>query len=281
MMIAQHPFIPPAGTGDETQTRFGMRYLFSETGSRALDYAAVGRTLFAFDFDGTLAPIVPTPEQARLLPGIRESLTALAGSAQVAVISGRDRPSLLSLLPDGLAYVVGNHGNEGLPHPGFDAERGRAQAHEICNGWVQQLEELHGLPDTLPGMRLEDKALSLSLHYRHAADPARAESRLRETALQLDPQPRVIDGLFVLNLLPPQAQTKREALEALLAHSRCSTAIFVGDDVTDELVFENAPPEWLTVHVGTGEPSHARWFVNDPQEVGSLLQAILARRGAA
>ncbi|MCH2242672.1 MAG: hypothetical protein MK041_12270, partial [Aquabacterium sp.] len=95
-----------------------MHYLFSEEGSRALDYAAVGRTLFAFDFDGTLAPIVARPEHAHLLPGVGEALSRLAETAPVAVISGRDRATLLQRLPPALAYVVGNHGNEGLPADG-------------------------------------------------------------------------------------------------------------------------------------------------------------------
>lgn len=255
-----------------------MHYLFSEEGSRALDYAAVGRTLFAFDFDGTLAPIVDRPDEARLLPGVGEALQRLSRTAPVAVISGRDRATLLQRLPAELAYVIGNHGNEGLPQ---DADAGGPlAAREVCTGWLQQLSDEHGLPRSLPGSLVEDKGVSLSLHWRMAADPAAAERRLREAAASLRPEPRVIEGLCVLNVLPPQAQTKREALQSLMAHSRCSSAIFVGDDVTDELVFEAAPEHWLTVHVGAGERSHARYFVNDPQEVLSLLQAILARREA-
>lgn len=254
-----------------------MHYLFSEEGSRALDYAAVGRTLFAFDFDGTLAPIVARPEQAHLLPGVGEALSRLAETAPVAVISGRDRATLLQRLPPELAYVVGNHGNEGLPAEGAGAGGAQA-AREICAGWVHQLAQEHGLPQGLPGSLVENKGVGLSLHWRLTDDPAAAEARLRQAAAALRPAPRVIDGLFVLNVLPPQAQTKREAMQALMAHSRCSTAIFVGDDVTDELVFEDAPEHWLTVHVGAGEPSHARYFVNDPQEVHALLMAILARR---
>ncbi|MBI5333906.1 MAG: trehalose-phosphatase [Burkholderiales bacterium] len=257
-----------------------MHYLFSEEGSRALDYAAVGRTLFAFDFDGTLAPIVARPEQAHLLPGIGDALSRLAQTAPVAVISGRDRAALLQRLPPALAYVVGNHGNEGLPagDAGEGAASGPAAARDICSGWLRQLADEHGLPHALPGSLIEDKGVSLSLHWRLAGDAEAAEARLRAAAAALRPAPRVIDGLFVLNVLPPQAQTKREALQALMDHSRCSTAIFVGDDITDELVFEDAPEHWLTVHVGAGEPSHARYFVNDPQEVHSLLMAILARR---
>lgn len=165
-----------------------MNYLFSEAGSQALDYAAVGRTLFAFDFDGTWRDTQP-----ELPPDIRKALHLLARQARVAVITERDRASLLPHLPSEISYVVGHDGDPGLPDGG-DAPR-----------------------------------------------------------------------------------TKREALEALQASSRCRSILFVGDDSSDEPVFEAAPDEWLTVHVGASTPSQARYFVNDSNEVAALLNALLVR----
>jgi hypothetical protein len=164
-----------------------MDYLFSEAGSQALDYAAVGRTLFAFDFDG-LWPAAPA---ADLPPDLSQALHRLARQARVAVVSDRPRASLLPHLPGEVSFVVGRDG-----------------------------------------------------------------------------EPHLTDGPL----------SKREALQALQNHSRCRSILFVSD-AHDEPVFDDAPPEWLTVHVGAQGGGAARYFVNDTNEVASLLNALLARLG--
>lgn len=86
-----------------------MDYLFSEAGSQALDYAALGPTLFAFDLDELLAPgAPPLPDETR------RALQELSRLAPVAVISRRERSALVQRLPEGLAYLIGRNGQEGL-----------------------------------------------------------------------------------------------------------------------------------------------------------------------
>lgn len=92
-----------------------MLCLFSEEGLTALERFINRETLFAFDLDGTLAPIVANPEDIRVPDGIRNELARLTESAVVAVITGRSRDYTLPPLGFTTRYLVGNHGTEGFP----------------------------------------------------------------------------------------------------------------------------------------------------------------------
>lgn len=248
-----------------------MQYLFSEPGEALLRAFAQAPCLAAFDFDGTLAPIVPTPGEARLKPGTSRLLERLCPLAPVAVITGRSLGDVRPRVPDGLTYLVGNHGIEGPT--ASDAQR--AGWRRDCRTW------LAGLTAALPGrldpatVIVEDKGLTLSVHYRHAADTGRTERVLRELFALLAPAPRVVAGKFVFNLVPREAPTKREALQALVQHSGARNVLFAGDDVTDEDVFVGAPAEWLTLRVEPSTDSAARWYLREQREIDGLLTRLV------
>ncbi|MGE0314897.1 MAG: trehalose-phosphatase [Lautropia sp.] len=264
---------------------------------RWLDEAIARRPLVAFDFDGTLAPLVPEPEKAAMDPRARERLERLRRRFPVAVVSGRGLADLRDRIGiDGIA-LVGSHGSEwpqasgDMAMPTGDAPAGddgaalQAQRDAVA-GWVAQLRAL--LPAAAPEAVLEVKRLSLSLHYRHAHDPMALRERLARLFEGLRPQPTRIDGKFVWNLIPPGAPTKFDALEKLLRSSGAGTVIFVGDDATDELVFEHAPAEWLTVRVFDGEAglaagsrTAARACVDGVDGVMAMLARLTAAAPAA
>lgn len=239
-----------------------------------------GETLFAFDYDGTLSPITDRPSQASLPPAASAALARLSSLACVAVISGRARSDLLSRLPSGVRYVVGNHGNEGVPDE--DLHR-RATQLACCKGWLAQLTMMGATGARHPqlaGVFMEDKGVTLALHYRHCVDPQQARRLLGEHVARLNPPAQAIAGQMVINLLPPRARTKRHALQALMRHSGCDQALYVGDDDTDEIAFAGAPRHWLTVRVGACEASHARYLLRDPSEVTRLMMVAIRRLSA-
>ncbi len=242
-----------------------MRNLFGDDGRAALAELSRASTLFAFDFDGTLAPIVTVPDRARMSAPMHQALDALARRAPVAVISGRALDDLNTRLPDSVRWRLGNHGNEGLSAP---PDLGTA-AYQACRDWAQALSAW--VPN---GIVLENKGMSLSLHYRLAHDREAARAQIVERVRALQPAPRLMEGKCVLNLLPSGALTKREGLQAMLAQSKCTHALFIGDDVTDEDVFVEAPSSWLTVRVGADRDSAARWFVPNQIDVLRLLQTL-------
>lgn len=268
-------FAHDVGSQYFSNSRAALPHAIDEARQGHLDEWACGKTLFAFDFDGTLAPMVDDPERSRLPAPTARALTDLTRGFRVAVISGRARADLIERLPPDLSYIVGNHGNEGLPD---DLVALPPREQHVCADWEGQL--LAGdHEDPMPvGMVIENKGETLSLHYRGCDHPLLASIDLSRRAHALSPTPRVIPGVLVFNLLPPRAWTKREAFMALLAHSACTHGVFVGDDASDEQVFADAPSRWLTIGIGTTEGSAARYHMRAPDEVGVFMNVMVERR---
>lgn len=249
-----------------------MKHLLSAAGLERLRAFAAREPLFAFDLDGTLAPIVSHPDLAQMPPFIRERVQALSLAAPVAIITGRSVEDARRRIGFELRYLVGNHGAEGLP----GREGATAAYRRTCEGWLRQLQEGGLLAGADPGVMLEDKRYSLALHYRWAADPAAAELHLHRLIAQLVPAPRIVGGKFVLNLMPSDAPLKGEALLTLMHDIRCPAAVYLGDDVTDEEVFRMKHPDVLAVRVEDHPDSHADFYVSDQAEVAAAIDACLA-----
>ena len=252
-----------------------MIYAFSPEGVACLSAVLAADPLLAFDIDGTLAPIVERPHEARLPDAVQKCLGELAQRSDVAIITGRgvaDARRMLSFTP---RYLIGNHGAEGLP--GWH-ERS-AGFEETVRGWRQTLAACAALEKT--GVAVENKRYSLSLHYRLAPNPAAAYDAIRECVQQLAPEARIIVGKAVVNLLPLDAPDKGDALRALIDETRCSSVLYVGDDDTDETVFGLQLPSVLTLRVEPAADSAAALYLRDQREVLTLMQHIARERPLA
>lgn len=245
------------------------RYLFTESGLTALR-SYVGRTtLFAFDLDGTLAPIVADPQHILISETTRSELGLLATRASVAIITGRSRDDARAHLGIAPRFLVGNHGAEGLP--GWE-EREKEFA-RMCMRWEQQLEKILP-PACTPGIRIENKGTTLSIHYRAA--PVRREARA-SILLGIDslvPRPRRVTGKLVENLLPEDAPDKGAAMLHLLELTRSPKGFYVGDDATDEEVFRLDGDVLLTVRVGRRGTTKARYELRNQRDIIRLLKEI-------
>ncbi|HEX4586126.1 MAG TPA: trehalose-phosphatase [Burkholderiaceae bacterium] len=245
-----------------------MRHLFKAEGRRALDAALRARPLLAFDFDGTLAPIVERPDDARVAPEVSERLDRLARLRPVAVVTGRSVADVSRRLGFSPRFVVGNHGAE-------DPAREPGPETSLLDGLRAHLAA-HAAGLGAAGVQVEDKRFSLSLHYRLAHDRRRAVARIRSLLRGLDPGLRTFGGKCVINVVLASAPDKGDAVAALVQRAQCGAAVFVGDDVNDEAVFERALPNWVTVRVGRDDPATlARFFLSDHSEMGALLDAML------
>jgi len=248
-----------------------MTYLFSHKGVEELCSFVDATTLFAFDLDGTLAPIVDEPAAINIKDEVRQALIQLNNLAPVTIITGRSRSDAMSHLGFTPRFLVGNHGAEGLPGKATSAQDFTA----VCQGWKKQLELL--LPDmSANGILLETKGQTIALHYRQAPDPVRAQNSIVAAFAGLTPIPRVVSGIFVENIAPQDAPHKGMALESLMVHLKCTRAIFVGDDVTDEDVFNLRNPSILGIRVGKDPESAARYYLQDQHEMVRLLRDIIA-----
>jgi trehalose 6-phosphate phosphatase len=250
-----------------------MTPLFSDTGMLRLDQVVDGRLLCAFDFDGTLAPIVALPEQARLPEEIRQRLVALSVHAPIAIITGRSVQDICTRLGFDPNYVVGNHGLEGVP--GWEEQAARHR--ELCVGWHAQLGEVLRDPALDPAIQLEDKHYSLSVHYRLVRDAELTAKGLAKLFARLEPTPRVVAGKYVFNLLAQDACHKGSALSRLIELSGARNALYVGDDVTDEDVFRLRREDVVTVRIERADDSAAEFFLPYPRDILVLLEELIGR----
>ncbi|HEX2531099.1 MAG TPA: trehalose-phosphatase [Burkholderiaceae bacterium] len=251
-----------------------MPSLFSEKGFGRLDQIASPGLLCLFDFDGTLAPITPRPEEAFLPPEIRQRLAELSRYAPIGVITGRSLTDIRARMDFETDYLVGNHGLEGIP----GMEQASRAYEMLCVSWKEQLTA--ALQDHVtydPAIQVEDKRYSLSVHYRRVRDQVETELRLGRLLGQLIPAPRIIGGKSVFNLLPANAVDKGLAIVHLLRISSAPGAIYVGDDVTDEDVFRLRRRDVLTIRVGNDAQSAAEFFLDRRDDVPLLLDELIGR----
>ena len=187
------------------------------------------------DVDGTLAPIVARPEDAALLPGLREALRDLRPRvALLGFVSGRAPADARRMVGLEECAYAGNHGAEFLL-PGRSEPEVAEQARPSIEA-VRAFVAAH--PPALldpHGVRLEDKGVTLTLHFRTAPDPEAAEAFLdREIgpaaeALGL----RVTKGRMIREVRPAARVDKGTAVRTLLAGAGARRALYLGDDTTD------------------------------------------------
>ncbi len=229
-----------------------------------------GRSLLAFDIDGTLAPIVARPWDARIPDEVQVRMASMTEIRTVAIITGRAIADAQPMLAFSPRYLIGNHGAEGVP--GFEAVS--ATYARDCSQWLEELTGDAEAWRATPGITLEDKAYSIAFHYRHAWPREAALALVEERAASLVPRPRLVRGNCVLNLVPQNAPHKGDALRALLAHSSCERSLYIGDDLTDEDVFRLKLPAVLSVGIDPAPGSAAHLFLPDQGEVITLLDEI-------
>lgn len=249
-------------------------YLFTHTGLDAMKRFIDKNTLFAFDLDGTLAPIASKPDGIGIPATVGKEIEQLAAWTPVAVLTGRSRADALKYLGFSPLKIIGNHGAEGLA--GWE-ERTKEFV-DIARTWYKQLESLPVF-DHSGGLVIENKGPTLSVHYRHSPDTQKAEKMITDAVSRLTPVPRQVGGKYILNLIPQEAPDKGVALRVLLQETGCTKAFFAGDDLTDEDVFVLNDKRIFSVLVGMNPQSHARYYLHSQQEMVRLLEEINSTLG--
>ncbi|MGO4445318.1 trehalose-phosphatase [Mycobacterium sp. 2YAF39] len=238
---------------------------------RALDsISGLPKLLVTCDFDGTLAPIVGNPADARMLPDAADALTALADlpDTAVALVSGRALGVLreLSAMPSSV-HLVGSHGAE------FDT----GFAHDIDEGLLARIvAELNEIAAGRPGVTVETKPASVALHVRNAS-PADGEAALEEArraAAAWDAHTTAGKAVLEFAVI---STDKGEAVDILREQTASTAVVFLGDDVTDEKAFARMRDGDIGVKVGPGE-TVAGFRVDSPDDVAAALAYLLDKR---
>jgi trehalose 6-phosphate phosphatase len=246
-----------------------MRYLFAHENAGLLAQLAWTRALLGFDFDGTLAPIVADRNAAAMRSPTAMLLQRACILYPCAIISGRSQTDLTRRVGDARAErLVSNLGfATGQSSPRVAREIAAARA-------VLETQ----LAD-LPGIELEDKCFTLAIHYRRSRRKREARAAIFRATARLSPSLTLTAGKQVVHVAHVRAPTKANAVLRLRDELAADTVLYVGDDASDEEVFElDEPGRLISVRVGHSKSSRAPYFVRDQREVDRLLRVLIQLR---
>jgi len=230
------------------------------------------------DYDGTLTPIVPTPDQAILSHDMKLLLEELSTLPRVsiAIISGRALKDIMNLVGVRGIYYAGNHGLE-IEGPGLIWIN--PQALEITSLIGRLARELETRLRSIPGVLVEDKGLTLSVHFRLA--PEGEESKVKQVLDELTApwqhQVKTTFGKKVYEVRPLLDWNKGKAVQKLreMLGRRGSLLFYLGDDVTDEDAFKILEKDDIGIFVGDPHTSsHASYFLPHTEEVRNFLTRL-------
>jgi trehalose-phosphatase len=229
---------------------------------------AASNVLVALDYDGTLAPIAPTPEEAHMRPRTSELLARVAQRYPCVVISGRSLDDLMQRLERiPVWHLVGDHG--------FQDQGGHREPAPHVRDWVDRLR--HRLPRT-PGLVIEEKPNTVTVHYRQVTNKQEMVSAIAAAVLDL-PDARAVNGAEAVNLLPRGGPDKGTALRQARRAFACDTAIYIGDDGTDEDAFRSdGPDRLLSIRIGSEGESAARYRLEAQLDIDRFLSTLLTLR---
>ena len=228
------------------------------------------------DLDGTLAPIQARPEMVELPTSTRKLLEDLADRCPVSIVSGRGLDDLRDIVEVRSVYYVADHGFHirGPLRSGIELEVGTDYRPQLKQAAAQLIRALR----PVEGALVEEKGLSLSVHYRLVPE-ARHASVLRAVADVAETLPalRVTEGKLVYEFHPPCDWNKGKALLWLMQRLGAGYPIAVGDDLTDEDMFAAVAGWGIGVFVGDADrPTLAGYRLHDHLETARLLAALAA-----
>jgi trehalose 6-phosphate phosphatase len=229
------------------------------------------------DFDGTLVPIQSDPETVRLTPAQKKILGRIGRKFPTAVVSGRSLEDLRDRVDLPKIAYAGNHG--------LEIRHGRTlwshpEAKKTVPVIKQALRETDWRLRGVPGILLDDKGLSASVHFRGArtVDVRKIVRTLREIAPTGPGRLKLTPGKKVMEIRPAVDWDKGRAVLCLLNRldpGKKTTPLYLGDDRTDEDAFRALSGTGLTVRVGGPHPTAARFRIRNVAEVWRFLESLL------
>lgn len=189
----------------------------------------------------------------------------------LAVISGRELADLGPRLGFKPTFIAGNHGAE-------SAAADAAQAPAKCLDTARKVLAGHTGSINSLGIEVEDKGLSLAVHYRRSSRTLDAAAYVAGLLAALPEELSVSHGKAVFNITVRASPNKGDALLSAMRESGVEHALYVGDDVNDEPAFAAASPGSVTVCIGPRRsPTCARFALDTHRQLGLLLRTLSLR----
>lgn len=263
-----------------------MKHFFKSLKIFSCEILAASHIVILTDYDGTLTPIVGRPQDAVLSNGMRTKLRKLANhpNFNLGIISGRSLSEIKDMVGIEGIYYAGNHG---LEIDGPDLSYINPQAREtqsILKDIARRLDDALGHID---GVIIENKILSLSVHYRlvkerHVQQVAEEFRQITSPEIS-NGKIKVSSGKMVLEVKPPVNWHKGNAVETIIDEiekatgSKVKVIIYLGDDTTDEDAFKAVQRrDGWSIFVDPYElSSEAEYFLESVQEVENFLDRLL------
>ncbi len=236
------------------------------------------RVAIFLDYDGTLTPIVDTPEKAILSERTRDTITLLSNACPLGIISGRDLADVKKLVGVDSLIFAGSHGFDISGPEGFSLE------HRVGDEFLPALDEaeslLKKLLSDIPKVLVERKKFAIAIHFRLVAPARVAEiEEIVNTVREKFPRLRKATGKMIFELQPAIDWHKGKALLSLLDSLKLNTPdvvpIYIGDDVTDEDAFRALRGRGIGIVVWDNPRSTAATFhLDDPEQVRVVLEQL-------
>lgn len=238
-----------------------------------------GRLVIFLDYDGTLSPIVNRPEDAVLLPGMKEVIEKCASRYTVAVVSGRDTDNVISRVGiEGIIYA-GCHGFSIKGPADFGMEHEKAsQILPLLAGIEKILRDLFS--NGPEGVQIERKKYAITVHFRNADPQLTGKIKVMiDKAISEYPGIKKEQGKMIIEIKPDVPWNKGMAVRWILKKldlwdNNGVFPIYLGDDVTDEDAFSMLQGRGLGIIVGSHDPTAADFRLVNVNEVKQFLQLL-------
>lgn len=239
--------------------------------------------MLLLDYDGTLIPIVEAPQGAVIPKETKELLQKLSKTSycKIGIISGRSLEDIKKTVGiNGIIYA-GNHGLE-IEGPKIKFEsQVSPRLKSVIRSIVKEMR--HQLSD-IKGVLIEDKGLTLSIHYR-LVDQKDMPALKRTVSETINPYAargkiKINSGKKVYEIKPPVQWDKGKVVLWLMARQQFTAGeerflpIYIGDDITDEDAFRALKRKGLTIFVGESRSSNADYYLKNTEEVTKFLRLI-------
>lgn len=235
--------------------------------------------LLILDFDGTLATIAATPQKAALPQKTKEILNTLAckQNLHLAILSGRKLNDLKEKI--GIRNIIygGSHGFEWE----ILGKKGRYHVEDKTKKALKiTLNKLKEIESKFQGVIVEEKGPVLSFHYRLAGQKAKIKSLFKEfiKASGVEKDILILPGKMVFDVCPKSEWNKGSFVKFLIRELKKTSKkeivpVYIGDDETDESVFETLK-DGITIKVGIKGQSGAKNRLKDTKEVLKFLESL-------
>jgi len=235
--------------------------------------------VFFLDYDGTLTPIVDRPELAVISEEMRRTVAGLAKAHTVAIVSGRMRQDVEKMVGVKEIFYAGSHGLD-IAGPGFSLLEPRAKGAVPLVSKV--FEVLSKELKDIQGVLIEDKEISVAVHYRLLKDAAELPGIAKRVRQVVEGHKglRLMSGKKVFEILPDipwdKGQAIRWIMDALKISWQESCVVYIGDDVTDENAFRTLRTRGTGILVSERpKGSSAHFWVASPDDVRRLFEKVI------